>query len=77
MFDRQRLSVGVAELLLAPLPQDPGLEPFLQGKLYVPVVVAALPQVMDFADGGEPTPEEQWEYFYLFGAALRVEEKAL
>ena len=77
IFDRQRLSVGVGELLLAPLPQDPGLEAFLQGKLYVPVVVAALPQVMDFADGGEPTPEEQWEYFYLFGAALRVEERAL
>ena len=77
IFDRQRLSVGVGELLLAPLPQDPGLEAFLQGKLYVPVVGAALPKVMDFADGGEPTPEEQWEYFHLFGAALRVEEKAL
>jgi len=77
MFDRQRLSVGVGDLLLAPLPQDPGLEQFLHSKLYVPVVVAALPQVMDFADGGEPTPEEQWEYFYLFGAALRVEERAL
>jgi hypothetical protein len=40
-------------------------------------VSAALPKVMDFAGGSEPTPEEQWEYFYLFGAALRVEEKAL
>ncbi|HYS51475.1 MAG TPA: agglutinin biogenesis protein MshI [Burkholderiales bacterium] len=77
IFDRQRLSVGVGELLLAPLPQDPELEQFLRGKLYVPVVPAALPQVMDFADAGEPTAEEQWEYFYLFGAALRVEEKAL
>jgi MSHA biogenesis protein MshI len=77
IFDRQRLSVGVGELLLAPLPQDPELEQFLRSRLYVPVVPAALPQVMDFADGGEPTPEEQWEYFYLFGAALRVEEKSL
>ncbi len=77
IFERQRLSVGVGELLLAPLPQDPELEQFLRSKLYVPVVAAALPQVMDFADGGEPTPEEQWEFFYLFGAALRVEEKAL
>ena len=77
IFDRQRLSVGVGELVLAPLPQDPELEQFLRGKLYVPVVAAALPQVMDFSDGGEPTPEEQWEFFYLFGAALRVEEKAL
>lgn len=77
IFERQRLSVEVGELLLAPLPQDPELEQFLHSKLYVPVVVAALPQVMDFADGGEPTPEDQWEYFYLFGAALRVEGKAL
>ena len=77
IFDRQRLSVGVRELLLAPLPQDLELEQFLRSRLYVPVVPAALPQVMDFADGGEPTAEEQWEYFYLFGAALRVEEKVL
>ena len=77
MFDRQRLSVGVGSLLLAPLPQDPGLEQFLGGKLYVPVVGAVLPKVMDFADGSEPTPEDQWEYFHLFGAALRVEGKAL
>ena len=77
MFERQRLSVGVGNLLLAPLPQDPGLEQFLAGKLYVPVVAAALPEVMDFADGSEPTPEDQWEYFHLFGAALRVEGKAL
>lgn len=77
MFERQRLSVGVGELLLAPLPQDPGLEEFLKDKVYVPVVSADLSQVMDFSGGGEPTPEDQWEYFYLFGAGLRVEEKAL
>jgi hypothetical protein len=77
MFERQRLSAAVGNLLLAPLPQDPGLEQFLGGKLYVPVVGAALPTVMDFAGGGEPTPEDQWEYFHLFGAALRIEEKAL
>ena len=77
MFERQRLSVGVGNLLLAPLPQDPELEQFLAGKLYVPVVGAALPEVMDFAGGTEPTAQEQWEYFHLFGAALRVEGKAL
>lgn len=77
IFDRQRLSAGVGDVLLAPLPQDPELERFLQDKLYVPVAGAVLPKVMDFSDGGEPTPQEQWEYFYLFGAALRVEEKAL
>jgi len=38
IFDRQRLSVGVGELLLAPLPQDPELEQFLRTRLYVPVV---------------------------------------
>ena len=77
MFERQRLSVAVGELLLAPLPQDPGLELFLQSKLYVPVRSVELAKVMDFAGGGEPSPEDQWEYFHLFGAALRVEEKAL
>lgn len=76
MFERQRLSVGVGELLLAPLPQDPELEQFLHDQLYVPVVSADLPRVMDFV-GGEPSIEDQWEYFHLFGAALRVEEKAL
>src|SRR5882672_1607804 len=77
MFERQRLSVAVGELLLAPLPQDTGLELFLQSKLYVPVRSAELAKVMDFAGGGEPSLEDQWEYFHLFGAALRVEEKAL
>lgn len=77
IFERQRLSVGVGELLLAPLPQDPELEQFLHSKLYVPVANADLPRVMDFAGGSEPTLEEQWEYFHLFGAAMRVEEKAL
>ena len=77
IFDRQRLSAGVGDVLLAPLPQDPELEQFLQDKLYVPVAGAVLPKVMDFAGGGEPTPQEQWEYFHLFGAALRVEEQAL
>jgi MSHA biogenesis protein MshI len=77
MFERQRLSVGVGELILAPLPQDPGLEQFLQSNLYVPVRSTALAEVMDFAGGSEPPLDEQWEYFHLFGAALRVEEKTL
>lgn len=77
MFERQRLSVAVGELQLAPLPQDPELQEFLKAKLYVPVVGADLPSAMDFAGGVEPSLEEQWEYFHLFGAALRVEEKAL
>lgn len=77
MYERQRLSVAVGELLLAPLPQDDGLEEFLRSHLYVPVVGADLPRVMDFAGGAEPTLEEQWEYFHLLGAAMRVEERAL
>jgi len=77
IFERQRLSVAVGELLLAPLPQDPELEAFLQSRVYVPVRNAGLPEVMDFAGGGEPSLEEQWEYFHLFGAAMRVEERAL
>ena len=77
MFERQRLSVAVGELLLAPLPQDPGLEQFLQSNLYVPMKSAELAKVMDFAGGSEPSLDEQWEYFHLFGAALRVEARAL
>jgi MSHA biogenesis protein MshI len=77
MFERQRLSVGVGQVVLAPLPQDPDLEQFLGGQLYVPVVTADLPRVMDFAGAEEPSLEDQWEYFHLFGAAMRVEEKAL
>jgi MSHA biogenesis protein MshI len=77
IFDRQRLSAGVGEVLLAPLPQDPELEQFLRDRLYVPVAAVALTKVMDFGRGGEPTPQEQSEYFHLFGAALRAEEKAL
>jgi len=77
MFERQRMSVAVGELLLAPLPQDAGLEEFLRSKVYVPVASAELAKIMDFAGGSEPSLEEQWEYFHLFGAALRVEEKAL
>jgi MSHA biogenesis protein MshI len=77
MFERQRLSVAVGELVLAPLPQDPDLEQFLRDKLYVPVAGVDLPRVMDFAGTGEPSLEDQWEYFHLFGAAMRVEEKAL
>lgn len=77
IFERQRLSVGVGELFLAPLPQDPELEPFLHSKLYVPVANAVLSEVMDFAGGTAPSVAEQWEYFHLFGAAMRVEEQAL
>jgi MSHA biogenesis protein MshI len=77
IYERQRLSVGVGELLLAPLPQDAGLEEFLRSRLYVQVASADLPKVMDFAGDNEPSIEDQWQYFHLFGAALRVEEKAL
>jgi MSHA biogenesis protein MshI len=76
-FERQRQSVAIGELLLAPLPQDEGLEPFLKSNLYIPVRSITLQEVMQFPEDREPTPEEQWEFFYLFGAALRVEEQAL
>jgi MSHA biogenesis protein MshI len=76
-FERQRHSVAVGELLLAPLPQDPDLEQYLKTKVYVPVRSVALTDVMQFPQDREPTLEEQWEFFYLFGAALRMEEKAL
>jgi len=76
-FERQRHSVAVGELLLAPLPQDLDLEQYLKTKVYIPVRSVALTDVMQFPQDREPTLEEQWEFFYLFGAALRTEEKAL
>jgi MSHA biogenesis protein MshI len=76
-FERQRYSVAVGELRLAPLPQDEGLESYLQAKLYVPVHGADLSEVMDFPRDRQPSIGEQWEFFHLFGAALRTEERAL
>ncbi len=77
IYERQRHTVAVGELLLAPLPQDEELEQYLQTKLYVPALSADLIEVMDFPEDRQPTIDEQWEFFHLFGAALRVEEKAL
>ena len=76
-FERQRHAAAVGELLLAPLPQDGGLEQYLKTALYVPVRTITLPEVMHFPEGREPAPEEQWEYFHLFGAAMRQEEQVL
>jgi MSHA biogenesis protein MshI len=59
-FDRQFSTVPIAKVLVAPLPDDVGLVPFLIENLYVPVEVAALESVLDF----EATPE-------LAGSAMR------
>jgi MSHA biogenesis protein MshI len=71
-FDRQFSSVPIAKVLIAPLPDDVGLETYLIENLYVPVEVAALDSVLDF----ENTPElankaMQAQHFLGIGAALR------
>jgi len=76
-FERQHHLIPLGELLLAPMPEDIGLDAYLGGKLGLPVRKISLGEVIDFADGGAPSGEDQWRYFHLFGAALRLEEKAL
>ena len=77
MFERQYQPSQVAELLLAPMPEPTGLEAHLASEVYVPVRRIALTEVIDFRPDSEPSAMEAWQFFHLFGAALRVEEKAL
>ena len=59
-FDRQYNYVPIAKLLLAPLPQDIGLQQYLASNIYVPVETVDLGTVMDFPDVPElKHPERQ------------------
>ena len=76
IFERQYQLTPVAELLLAPLPEPVGLQEHLAESLYVPVRNITLDEVIDFPADCLPSSVEQWEFFHLFGAALRNEAKA-
>lgn len=67
----------VGELLLAPMPEETGLAEYLAANLYVPVREIRLSEFIEFPDGEEMNVAQQWEFFHLFGAAMRVEHKAL
>lgn len=73
-FDRQFSFVPVSRLLIAPLPEEVGLDTYLMQNLYVPVEVARLESVLDLdAVPGLASPQVQTQYFMVLGAALRDE----
>ena len=76
-LERQFHRFPVGELLLAPLPEQTGLVEHLAANLYVPVRAFSLGEVIEFPPDGAAEDAEQWEFFHLFGAAMRVEPKAL
>lgn len=76
-FERQYHHIPLGELLLAPLPEEIGLDSYLAGALELPVRNISLADVIEFSAGRAPTRADEWQFLHLFGAALRVEEKAL
>lgn len=73
-FDRQYSALPVARLLLAPLPQETGLQAFLAANIFVPVETIDLATVLDFP--GVPELKHagrQAQCFAMIGAALRDE----
>jgi MSHA biogenesis protein MshI len=76
-LERQFHRFPVGELLLAPLPEPTGLAEHLAANLYVPVRAFSLAEVIEFPPDVMAKDAEQWEFFHLFGAAMRVEPKTL
>jgi MSHA biogenesis protein MshI len=73
-FDRQFSFVPVARLLIAPLPEEVGLDACLTQNLYVPVEVARLESALEFDTASELSqPLMQSQSFMVLGAALRDE----
>ena len=76
-FDRNYHYVPIAKLLLAPLPQDSGLQQYLAPNLSVPVETIDLGSVMDFPGIPElKHPARQSQCLEAIGAALRGEAAA-
>jgi MSHA biogenesis protein MshI len=76
-FDRQYAYVPVANLMLAPDPEETGLLEYLAANLDVPVERARLSGAISFGARSELEPREEWHLFHLIGASLRNEAKAL
>ncbi len=73
-FDRQYNYVPIAKLLLAPLPQEIGLQEYLASNIYMPVETVDLGAVMDFPAVPElKHAARQSQYLATIGAALRDE----
>jgi len=76
-FDRQFAYVPIAKLMLAPDPEETGLQEYLAANLDVPVERVRLSGAIAFGSRSELEPVEEWRLFHLIGAALRHESKAL
>ena len=76
-FDRQFAYVPIGKLMLAPDPEETGLQEYLAANLDVPVERARLSGAIAFGSRSELEPAEEWRLFHLIGAALRHESKAL
>jgi MSHA biogenesis protein MshI len=73
-FDRQFSHVPLARVMLGPLPENIGLQPYLAKNLYVPVESLNLSSVLDFGERTEMRdPGYQQRYIAVLGAALRSE----
>ncbi len=76
-FDRQFSFLTLSRLVLAPLPDDTGLEAYLAENLYVPVEEVRLEDAIDISRVPELTSRTmQAERFMAIGAALRTETGA-
>ncbi len=76
-FDRQFNYVSIANLMLAPDPEETGLLEYLAANLDIPVERVRLSGAIAFGSRAELAPGEQWRLFHLIGAALRHESKAM
>ena len=73
-FDRQFSNIPLARLLLAPLPDELGLQAYLAANLSAPVEAVNLGNVLDFHEVPElREPAEQILRWQTLGVALRVE----
>ena len=73
-FDRQFSHLPVNKLVLAPLPEDVGLQVYLSQNMYVETEEAHLQDCMDISRVPELASRTvQGEYFMTIGAALRQE----
>jgi MSHA biogenesis protein MshI len=75
-FERQYRNITLSELLLGPMPEDPGLLAYLGSQLYVPLRQIDLADALEFS-GARMGVNEQWQLLHVLGAALRVEARVL
>jgi len=76
-FDRQFPFVGLAKLVLGPEPKDTGLAGYLSQNLGIAVEQGRLEDVLELGPQVAFVGDEAWRLFYVLGAALRSEVKAL